>query len=127
MIHANATARAASEGSVPFETATMTDMTVMEARSIHLSFEGAYESEHMGHPDFRVANGIFATLWPTQNRSVLRLPRHLADTLAQDKPDTYRVVSRSEGMGWVSVHLPNADVDEFRELARESWQVRSST
>jgi hypothetical protein len=37
-------------------------MTVDDFRRIALSFEGAEEGSHMGAPDFRVGERIFATL-----------------------------------------------------------------
>ncbi|MFZ0503954.1 MAG: MmcQ/YjbR family DNA-binding protein [Chthoniobacterales bacterium] len=38
-----------------------------------LSLPEAVEGEHMNQPDFRVRNRIFATLWPNQNRGVVKL------------------------------------------------------
>ena len=37
-------------------------MTANDFRRMALAMEGAIESSHMGHPDFRVNNRIFATL-----------------------------------------------------------------
>ena len=37
-------------------------MNTADFRRIALSLEGAQESSHMGNPDFRVGNRIFATL-----------------------------------------------------------------
>ena len=98
-------------------------MTVDEARQIALSMPESLEGEHHGHPDFRVGKSIFATLWPTQDRSVLRLPPELAETLEKKNPETFKIVSRGGGMGWVSVSLPKADLEEFQtlmEVARQS-------
>src|SRR5688572_14292769 len=86
----------------PFRSSIL-DMTVDEARQTLLSFEHAYDSSHHGHPDFRVKKGIFATLWPEKGTSVLRLPLELAESEAERVPASYRVVSRSGGMGWLSV------------------------
>jgi hypothetical protein len=48
-------------------------MTPDEYRRLALSLPEAVEGEHMNHPDFRVRNRIFATLWPNQNRGVVKL------------------------------------------------------
>ena len=96
-------------------------MTVDQARKIILSQAEAVESEHHGHPDFRVNNKIFATMWPDEKRSVLRLPMEFAESQEKENEDRCKVVSRSGGMGWLSVTLPHWSAKEFRpmvELAR---------
>ena len=92
-------------------------MTVEGARKIILRQPDAVESEHHGHPDFRVANKIFATLWPDQDRSVLRLPLEVAEEQERANPDRCRVVSRSGGAGWLSVDLKSWTQAEFKPLA----------
>jgi hypothetical protein len=100
-------------------------MTTDDARVVFLEFEGAYESEHMGHPDFRVSMGIFATLWPDKGRAVLRLTLEMAEALAAGLPEMYRVVGRSGGMGWLGVELELADSAEFEDLASKAHELRS--
>jgi hypothetical protein len=39
-------------------------MTADEFRALALALPGAVEKSHMGHPDFRVGERIFATLGP---------------------------------------------------------------
>lgn len=49
-------------------------MTAAEFKQIALSFPGAREASHMGHPDFRVRGKIFATLGsPDDSYGVLML------------------------------------------------------
>ena len=91
-------------------------MTVDEARAIILSQPDAYEGAHHGHPDFRVGKTLFATLWPDESRSVLRLPLAFAESLEADNPVLYRVVSRPKELGWVSVQLEAAEPGEFGSL-----------
>jgi len=97
-------------------------MTVEQARAIALEQPNAVEGSHHDHPDFRVGKSIFATLWPTQDRSVLRLPEPFALSLEAENPDLYRIVSRSGGQGWVSVSLPCMDAAEFRLLMETAHQ-----
>ena len=100
-------------------------MTVDQARKVALSFSEAYESSHHGHPDFRIPRGgIFATLWPDKGISVLRLPLEMAEGEATRSPGVCRVVSRSGGMGWLSVSLANADPEELRPLMEIAWYTR---
>lgn len=49
-------------------------ITVQGFREMALGFPEAFESAHMGHPDFRIRGGkIFATLWPKEGWGVLIL------------------------------------------------------
>jgi len=58
-------------------------MTANEFRKLVLSFPDAEERAHHGHPDFRVAGKIFATLgYPDQTRGVVQLtPEQQAEFL----------------------------------------------
>jgi hypothetical protein len=83
------------------------------------------ERAHHGHPDFRVRTKIFATLWPDDNRSVLRLTCVEARALASKEPEIYRVVSDREPYAWLSVQLERADPAEFQDLLEEAWRLRA--
>jgi len=48
-------------------------VTNEDFRALALALPDATESSHRGHPDFRVRNKIFATLWPEQNRGMVKL------------------------------------------------------
>ena len=100
-------------------------MTVEEARKVLLR-QPATEGEHHGHPDYRVKNKIFATLWPKQHRAVLRLPMELAEAQAKEYEDRCKIVSRSGGMGWLSVGLDLWKRAEFLALADVARNLRSS-
>jgi hypothetical protein len=100
-------------------------MTLDDARGVLLSFEGAVESAHHGHPDFRVKNKIFTTLRPEQDRSVLRLPPPLAESFIKiDDEDAYKIVSNSGGCGWLSVRLESIPFEEFHALAEAAYVLR---
>ena len=43
------------------------------ARELALALPEAEERDHRGHPSFRVKSKIFATLWPDEQRAVLKL------------------------------------------------------
>jgi hypothetical protein len=101
-------------------------MTPDDVRTLALSLEATYESRHMGHPDFRVGKkGIFATLRPDEQTSVLRLPLEMAETLAREDQGR-KIVSRYAGMGWLSIDLNQADREEFESLLELAWELRKS-
>ncbi len=49
-------------------------MTLDQFRALALTLEGAVESAHMGHPDFRANGRIFATLYPGEGTGMIKLP-----------------------------------------------------
>lgn len=93
-------------------------------RRLIAELPGAVESAHHGHPDFRVGGRIFATLWPDQNRSVLRLAVEDADALAGSEPETYRLVSARGPVAWLSVDLGTVSAETYRALAEQAWRAR---
>lgn len=99
-------------------------MTVDEARAVLLGFDGAEEGAHHGHPDFRVGGKIFATLWPSQGRSVLRLKPERAEAVDGGDPGAFRIVSRANGY-WLSVQLEHIEVEDFRALAEAACRYRT--
>lgn len=94
-------------------------------RDLVAQLPGAEERSHHGHPDFRVGDRIFATLWPAENRAVLRLVLADADGLARAKPDAYRLVSGRNGFGWLSVHLDQVTREVFQPLLEHAWRLRA--
>jgi hypothetical protein len=99
-------------------------MTVEEARCIYLSFAGAEEGSHMGHPDFRVNGHIFATVWPTKDLGVLRLPMDFGQGLIEERPTIFSRKGKSGGWIWVGVELPLIEETEFRDLAAFAFEKR---
>src|SRR4051794_40554437 len=96
-------------------------LTLATARKIILSMPEAEESRHMGHPDFRVNNKIFATLWPTEARAVLKLSLPDQVVLLKTSPDAFSTNAWSKH-GWTNVHLRHIDAKIFRDLVEDSWR-----
>lgn len=68
-------------------------MTPDEFRKLALSQPEAVENEHMGHPDFRVGNKIFATMgYPGAGWAVLKLTLEQQDQLVQAHPKLFSAV-----------------------------------
>ena len=66
-------------------------MTPDQFRQIALSFSGAEERAHMGHPDFRVAGKIFATLgYPDEGSGTIMLSPEDQEFLIRDHPKAFK-------------------------------------
>ena len=96
-------------------------VTDAQMRAIALELPDTRERSHFGHPDFRVSNRIFATLWPDQNRSVLRLPREDQAALVLENPQAFSIPSGAGRGGWTNVDLSKVDEDQFRALILNAW------
>ena len=96
-------------------------ITVATARKIMLSMPEAEESRHMGHPDFRVNNKIFATLWPAQARAVVKISPADQEDLLKSSPKAFSTNAWSK-QGWTNVHLQHVTPKMFRQLVEDSWR-----
>lgn len=96
-------------------------VTEEQLRAIALELPDTQERSHFGHPDFRVKNRIFATLWPGQDRCVLKLPVEAQLAAILSKPEVFKIPSGAGRGGWTSVDLAQVDEDELRELMRKAW------
>ena len=92
-------------------------------RAIALELPDTQERSHFGHPDFRVKNRIFATLWPGQSRAVLRLTPDDQAAAILLKPGVFTVPSGAGRGGWTSVDLSNIEDGEFRLMIRKAWEA----
>jgi hypothetical protein len=96
-------------------------------RRLALSFPGAVEQGHMGHPDFRVGGKIFATLgYPdTAHGMVVLLPEQ--QELALDaEPKVFSLATGAWGRGGATL-VSLADVsDEWLERVLDwAWTKRA--
>jgi len=86
-------------------------MTPEQFREIALSFPGAEEGSHMGHPDFRVGGKIFATLGPDLTWGMAKLtPAQQQDHL-RNEPSAFKPASGAWGTGGATL-ITLADVGE---------------
>jgi len=66
-------------------------MTPDEFRRVALSLSGAEERAHVGHPDFRVAGKIFATLgYPDDRHGTIMLSPEDQEFLIRDHPKAFK-------------------------------------
>jgi hypothetical protein len=96
-------------------------------RSIALSFPGAEERAHMGHPDFRVGGTIFATLHAPEKGTgaVMLLPEQQA--LAMDaQPDAFSPAAGAWGRGGSTIVTLNAvSGDWLKRSLAWAWAKRA--
>ena len=98
-------------------------VTISVARKILLALPDTEEKAHMGHPDFRVGNRIFASLWSKKKKiAAVKLSIANQTALLQMDPDAYSLNGWSR-QGWTNVHLDKVTPTRFRTLAQESWST----
>jgi hypothetical protein len=101
-------------------------MTASEFRRIALSLEGAEEHAHMGHPDFRVAGKIFATLgYPNDGFGTLVLTPEDQAILVRQYPKAFTPAAGAWGRaGSTSVQLRRAPKRAVRIALEAAWEHR---
>jgi len=99
-------------------------MTASQFRTIALGFDGAYEHAHMGHPDFRAANGkIFATLHADKKHGMVKLTPAQQKRFLADHPDAFAPASGAWGLGGATiVTLAAVDAETLGEAMTLAWK-----
>jgi hypothetical protein len=99
-------------------------MRDMEYRRMALRMDGAVEGAHMGHPDFRVNNRIFASLHPDRATGALMLtPDQQAQVMRAD-PDAFTPASGAWGRaGATTVRLAAVSEEALGEAMTLAWQT----
>jgi hypothetical protein len=96
-------------------------------RRIALSFPGAEEKAHMGHPDFRVGGKIFATLGsPNGESGMVSLHPEQQELAMEAEPEAFRPATGAWGRSG-STLVALADVsDEWLERTLDwAWAKRA--
>jgi hypothetical protein len=93
-------------------------------RRIALGLEGAIESAHHNHPDFRVGGRIFATLgYPDRSWGMVNLTPEQQQQQLREHPDMFHPRQRQVGRaGHTSVRLGWADEETLGEALTLAWQ-----
>jgi len=100
-------------------------MTETQFRKLALSFPEVVESEHMNHPDFRVAGKIFASLgYPDKGWGMVNLrPQQQKDFLKRAAAGVFVPCAGMWGKrGATSVRLDEVDAAAAREAMRLAWE-----
>jgi hypothetical protein len=98
-------------------------MTADDFRRIALGMEGAIESAHMGHPDFRVGNRIFATLHADLEWGMVRLtPEQQQRVVAESGRDFVPEKGAWGVEGCTAVRLGTVDEEAVGEAMTLAWR-----
>jgi hypothetical protein len=101
-------------------------MTVGDFRRLALALPEATEAAHMGHPDFRVQNKIFATLWPEEERGVVMLTPEQQKVVVELKPAVFTPVPGGWGRrGSTNVSLRAADEMSLTSVLLMAWRNKA--
>jgi hypothetical protein len=100
-------------------------MTADAFRRAALALPGAIESEHMHHPDFRVANRIFATLGsPDAAWGMVKLPPEEQQRLIEAMPDAFAPAAGAWGrQGSTLVRLAKAKAQVTTYALEMAWRM----
>lgn len=102
-------------------------MTALEFRRIALSLPQASEATHMGHPDFRVAGRIFATLgYPESGWAMVKLTPEQQQLFVKSQPVAFAPVKGGWGRGGATnLRLRAAKKRVVREALITAWRNRA--
>lgn len=98
-------------------------MTANDFRRIALSLPHTAESAHMGHPDFRVAGRVFASLgYPGPGWGMVKLTPEQQELFVRSQAAAFTPVKGAWGRGGAtSVRLRAAPTRPVREALRLAW------
>jgi hypothetical protein len=102
-------------------------MTADDFRRLALSFPETSESAHMGHPDFRVAGKIFATLaHPDRDWAMVKLTPEQQEEIVRTDPAAFTPVKGGWGrQGATHVHLKAAKKALLAQAITAAWRNRA--
>lgn len=98
-------------------------MTEEEFREAALSFAGAIEGSHMGHPDFRANGRVFASLHGNDTTGMVKLTPEQQAVLQRDHPKAFEPASGAWGrQGYTKVTLRPAKAAAVRGAMLLAYQ-----
>jgi hypothetical protein len=98
-------------------------VTADDFRDLALGLEGAVESAHMGHPDFRVNGRIFATLQANMTSGAVMLTPDEQQEFLRAHPKTFTPASGAWGrQGSTMVLLSGAEPAAVRSAIVMAWE-----
>jgi hypothetical protein len=98
-------------------------MKADDFRRMALALNGASEGAHMGHPDFRVGNRIFATLHSGDRFGMVALTPEQQEQVLAEHPEMFAPEAGAWGRaGSTRVLLGSADEEPVGEAMTLAWQ-----
>lgn len=81
------------------------------------------ESAHMGHPDFRLAGRIFATLHADMKWGMVTLTPEQQERFVREAPDAFKPENGAWGLqGCTAVRLDTVDEETLGEAMTLAWR-----
>jgi hypothetical protein len=103
-------------------------LNVERFRRIALALEGAREGAHMGHPDFRVDNRIFASLHTKNQFGMVKLTPDQQASFVEDHPGAFTPEAGAWGRsGCTRVILEAVGEDALGEALTLAWKNTRKT
>jgi hypothetical protein len=78
---------------------TLTGVTAKDFRRLALGMEGAVESSHMNHPDFRASGKIFATIHTDNKQGMVKLTPEQQERFMREHPGMFEPAAGAWGRG----------------------------
>jgi hypothetical protein len=99
-------------------------VTATTFRRIALSLPEAAEGAHMGHPDFRVRNKIFASLGAQEKGwGTVKLTPEQQEVLLAAEPAVFKPAAGAWGRrGWTQVNLAAANAATLGSALGMAWR-----
>jgi hypothetical protein len=98
--------------------------TIRDFRRLALSLPEATEGAHMGHPDFRIANKVFASLGvPDERWGMVKLTPEQQEVLIEAEPHVFSPTAGSWGRrGYTRVQLSKIDRATLLSALTMAWR-----
>ncbi len=99
-------------------------MTPAAFAGLALSFHGATEGRHGGHPDFRAAGKVFASMgFKGPDSATVKLTPEQQEMLVAAEPAIFTPVAGTWGQrGYTMIHLPAADETTMKSALAMAWK-----
>jgi hypothetical protein len=103
-------------------------MTAEDFRRLALGMKDAIESEHMGHPDFRINGKIFATLHADERWGMVKLTPEQQQEFVRRDPAAFVPEKGAWGrQGYTAVQLRSIDEEAVGEVMTLAWRNIAGT
>ena len=98
-------------------------MTENDFRRIALGMDGAIESSHMNHPDFRANGKVFATIHHDHESGMVKLTPDQQQRFVEDDPKSFTLESGAWGAaGCTKVLFRTVDEETLGEAMTLAWR-----
>jgi hypothetical protein len=100
-------------------------ITYDEARQMALSLPGTEEKDHFGIPSFRVAGGIYSTLWTHEYKMMVKLPLIEQSVFSSFNREIIYPVPNKWGLqGCTLFELATVPPEMLQDALRIAWEAR---